>query len=57
MLLPSDHIIRNPANERAGANTGPRAGASGYWGVLSMKFLETQERPTNTYLPPRRKSA
>ncbi len=30
---------------------------SRFWGVLSMNFLETQERPTKTYLPPRRKNA
>jgi len=57
MLLFSDHTIRSRVYDSAGDNTGPRAGASGFWGVLSMKFLETQERPTNTYLPPCRKSA
>ena len=57
MLLFSDHTIRSRVYDSAGVNTGPRAGASGFWGVLSMKFLESQERPTNTYLPPRRKSA
>ena len=57
MLLFSDHTIRSRIYDSAGDNTGPRAVDSGFWGVLSMKFLETQERPTNTYLPPRRKSA
>ena len=50
-------IIRSRVYDCAGDNTGQRAGSSGFWGVLSMKSLETQERPTNTYLPPRRKSA
>jgi len=51
------HTIRSRVYGSGWDNTGPRAGSSGFWGVLSMKSLETQERPTNTYLPPRRKSA
>ena len=57
MLLFPDHTICSRVYDSAGDTTGPRAGASRFWGVLSMKCLESQERPTNTYLPPRRKSA